>query len=189
MRERHVDAAEIRTERLTILPFARDLALAALRDRAELARRLGGSVADGWPGPDMAQYLPAYTGELAEQPERSAWVRLALRTADRALIGDMGFHGPPDRQGTVELGYSIAPAYRRQGYASEGARALVAWAFAQPQVRRIIARCAPDNPGSIRVLERAGLQHIGMSGEYLLWELRREQYSPNAPMAPHGRET
>ncbi len=188
MQERHAGVADIQTERLTIIPFARDLALAALRDRAELARRLGGSVADGWPGPGIADYLPAYTGELAEQPERSAWVRLALRTADRALIGDMGFHGPPDRQGTVELGYSIAPAYRRQGYASEGARGLVAWAFAQSQVRRIIARCAPDNIGSIRVLEWAGLRQIGMSGEYLLWELRREEYSPGAPAAPHERE-
>ena len=168
------EAAEIRTARLTIIPFARDLALAALRDRAELARRLGGSVPDGWPGPEMTGYMPAYTGELAEQPERSAWVRLALRTADRALIGDMGFHGPPDAQGTVELGYSIAPAYRRQGYASEGARGLVAWAFAQPRVRRIIARCAPDNAGSIRVLEGTGLRQIGTRGEYLLWELQRE---------------
>ncbi len=189
MQERHADAAEIRTERLTIIPFARDLALAALRDRAELARRLGGSVADGWPGPGMAEYLPAYTGELAEQPERSAWVRLALRTADRALIGDMGFHGPPDRQGTVELGYSIAPAYRRQGYASEGARGLVAWAFAQPQVQRIIARCAPDNAGSIRVLEGARLRRVGMRGEYLLWELRREEYSSRGLAAPYERET
>ena len=188
MQERHADMSQIRTERLTIIPFARDLALAALRDRAELARLLGGSVPDGWPGSGIAEYLPAYTGELAEQPERSAWVRLALRTADRALIGDMGFHGPPDGQGTVELGYSIAPAYRRQGYASEGARGLVAWAFAQPRVRRIIARCAPDNIGSIRVLERAGLRHIGMSGQYLLWELRREDYTPGAPAAPHGRE-
>ena len=177
MQERYAGAAEIRTERLTIIPFARDLALAALRDRAELAERLGGSVPDGWPGPEMASYLPAYAGELAGQPERSAWVRLALRTADRALIGDMGFHGPPDSQGTVELGYSIAPASRGQGYASEGARGLVAWAFAQLRVRRIIARCTPDNAGSIRVLERAGLRQIGTHGEYLLWEVRRGEYA------------
>ena len=176
MAERDACVAEIVTERLTIIPFTRDLALAALRDRAELARRLGGGVPGDWPGLEMADYLPAYAEELAGQPERSAWVRLALRTADRALIGDMGFHGPPDEQGTVEIGYSIARAHRRQGYASEGVRGLVAWAFAQPRVRRIIARCEFDNAGSIRILERAGLRRIGTRGELLLWELRREEY-------------
>ena len=165
--------AEIQTERLTIIPFARDLALAALRDRAELARRLGGNVAEGWPGPEMAEYLPAYTEELAEQPERSAWVRLALRTADRALIGDMGFHGPPDAAGTVEIGYRTAPAYRRQGYTSEGVRGLIAWAFGRPEVRRIVAECAPDNAGSIRILEGANLRRVGTRGRMLRWELRR----------------
>ena len=189
MAERDACVAEIVTERLTIIPFTRDLALAALRDRAELARRLGGGVPGDWPGPEMADYLPAYAEELVGQPERSAWVRLALRTADRALIGDMGFHGPPDGQGTVEVGYSIAPAYRRQGYASEGARGLVAWAFAQLQVRRMIARCAPDNAGSIRVLEGARLRRVGMRGEYLLWELRREEYSARGLVAPYERET
>jgi RimJ/RimL family protein N-acetyltransferase len=180
MQERHAGAAEIRTARLTIIPFARDLALAALRDRAELARRLGGIVPDGWPGPEMTGYMPAYTGELAEQPERSTWVRLALRTADRALIGDMGFHGPPDGQGTVELGYSIAPAYRRQGYATEGARGLVAWAFAQPRVRRVFADCLATNPASARVLAKLGLRPIPPQGQYLNWELTAREYAARA---------
>lgn len=163
----------IQTERLTILPFTRDLTRAALRDRAELARLLGGDVPDDWPGPEMASYLPTYARQVEREPERGEWVRLALRTADRALIGDMGFHGPPDAAGTVEIGYRTAPAYRRQGYTSEGVRVLIAWAFGRPEVRRIVAECAPDNAGSIRILEQAGLRRVGTRGAMLRWELRQ----------------
>lgn len=163
----------IQTERLTILPFTRDLTRAALRDRAELARLLGGDVPDDWPGPEMASYLPTYARQVEREPERGEWVRLALRTADRALIGDMGFHGPPDAAGTVEIGYRTAPAYRRQGYTSEGVRGLIAWAFGRPEVRRIVAECAPDNAGSIRILEKAGLRRVETRGAMLRWELRQ----------------
>jgi ribosomal-protein-alanine N-acetyltransferase len=52
-------------------------------------------------------------------------------------------------------------------------QALIAWAFAQPQVQRIIARCAPDNIASRRILEKAGLRQVGEAGEMLHWELYR----------------
>ena len=163
----------IETERLRIVPFTHDLALAALRDRSEVARLLAATVPDEWPGPEMASYLPTYARQVEREPERGDWVRLALRSADRALIGDMGFHGPPDAAGTVEIGYRTAPAYRRQGYTSEGVRGLIAWAFGRPEVRRIVAECAPDNAGSIRILEGANLRRVGTRGRMLRWELRR----------------
>jgi ribosomal-protein-alanine N-acetyltransferase len=163
----------IQTARLTILPLTLDLARAAVRDRAEFARLLDARVPDDWPGPDFAGYLPTLVELLAHDAELSRWVRLAVQTSARLLVGDMGFHGPPNEQCTVEIGYSIVPASRRQGYASEGVQALIAWAFAQPQVQRIIARCAPDNIASRRILEKAGLRQVGEAGEMLHWELYR----------------
>ena len=163
----------IQTARLTILPLTLDLARAAVRDRAELARLLDARVPHDWPGPDFAGYLPTLVELLAHDAELGRWVRLAVQTSERLLIGDMGFHGPPDEQGTVEIGYSIVPASRRQGYASEGVQALIAWAFDQPQVQRIIARCAPDNAASRRILEKAGLRQVGVADPLLHWELPR----------------
>ena len=70
----------------------------------------------------------------------------------------------------VEIGYGITPSYRRQGYASEAARAMIAWAFSCPDVKRVTAECLEDNTGSIRVLENAGMQRTGQEGDMLRWE-------------------
>lgn len=167
--------AIIETPRLRIVPITRAIALAALHDGAELARLLNVTVPDGWPGPDLRDFLPAFAEQLATEPWRAEWVRLAVGRAERAVIGDMGFHGPPDAGGTVELGYSVLPAHRRRGYASEGARALIEWAFDQPTARRIIATCSVDNPGSIRTLEGAGLRRLDEEWGMIRWEVRREE--------------
>ena len=90
---------------------------------------------------------------------------------ERTVIGDIGFHGPPADDGVVEVGFSVVPDYRRRGYASESAKALVGWARQQPAVTSIVAGCDPDNHASIATLERAGFVRLGVSGRELRWEL------------------
>lgn len=107
---------------------------------------------------------------------------LVVHRDDRVVIGDAGFMGPPDASGSVELGYSIVPAYRRQGYAVEAARALLEWALARPDVTRVGAECFPDNAASIRVLEKIGMSLVEQDdqgqdgqrqdGQMLYWERR-----------------
>ena len=94
-----------------------------------------------------------------------------VHAAERTVIGDAGFKGKPGSQGMVEIGYSVLPAYRGQGFATEAARALVDWALAQPEVKRIIAECSPDNVASIRILEKLGMQRREANGGILRWEL------------------
>ena len=89
---------------------------------------------------------------------------------ERTLIGDLGFKGRPNDEGTVEIGYSVLPAYRRRGFAWEAVRALVDWGLAQQEVRRIVAECRVDNGPSIRVLEKAGLRLAQTEGSLLRWE-------------------
>ena len=61
----------------------------------------------------------------------------------------------------VNLSYVIGARFWNRGYATEAVRALCAWAAAQPDVARIWAVCAVDNPASARVLEKAGLVREG----------------------------
>ena len=77
------------------------------------------------------------------------------------LIGNGGFKGPPDDEGTVEIGYSLLPPYRNKGHTTEAVQALVSWAFERPEVARVIAEAQPGNTASIRVLQKAGLDEVG----------------------------
>ena len=88
-----------------------------------------------------------------------------------ALIGETGFHGPPDGPGTVGVGYSIVPAYRGRGFAAEATRALIQHALARPGIRRIIAECLDDNVASIGMLEKLGMRCVGRAGGTLRFEI------------------
>lgn len=163
---------ELRTERLRLVTLTSGLVRLALKDREELGRELQARVPPSWPGADFARMLP----RLADGPDDgpvAAPTRLIIHAADRAVIGEAGFHGPPDRTGTVEIGYSIVPEYRGQGLASEATRALIEAAFASPGIRRIIAECLQDNGASLRVLEKLGMRRTRPAGDTVHFELRR----------------
>ena len=77
------------------------------------------------------------------------------------VIGDIGFHGPPDETGTVEIGYGIVEQYRGRGLAGESAVAICGLAWSRPEVSRIIARTEEGNAASAGVLRHAGFREDG----------------------------
>ncbi len=68
----------------------------------------------------------------------------------------------------AELGYVLARKYWNQGYMTEAARALTAWAFQQPQIYRVYATTSVDNIGSQRVMEKIGMTREGLLRRYIL---------------------
>lgn len=165
--EADAGAGVLRSARLTLVPCTPEIARATLDGPDSLFRLLGTRPSEGWPGPNFAAYLPA----LIADPELGRWAWLILLPAEQVIIGDIGFHGPPDQTGTVELGYVLTPLYHGQGYATEAASTLLDWTLAQPTVRRIIANCDAHNHASIRVLEKLGLRLRRREGDELRWEL------------------
>jgi len=71
----------------------------------------------------------------------------------------------------IEVGYRLAPDAWGRGYATEGARALVRYGFAELGLQRIIGLTHPENAASQRVLQKAGLADAGW-GEYYGRKLR-----------------
>jgi RimJ/RimL family protein N-acetyltransferase len=83
------------------------------------------------------------------------------RRVDGAYVGQAGFADfkrdmTPSIEGLPEMGWLIAPAAQRQGYAGEAVRAALAWADAALAGQEIVAIIDPDNAPSIRVAEAAG---------------------------------
>jgi [ribosomal protein S5]-alanine N-acetyltransferase len=77
----------------------------------------------------------------------------------------------------VTFGYVLAKPLWGRGYMSEALRSVVEWAMGQPEIWRIWGFCDVENPGSARVMEKAGLEFEGV--------LRRFAIHPNIdPVRP-----
>jgi len=62
---------------------------------------------------------------------------------------------------TFELGYVFNKNYQKLGYASEGIKALLDYAFANLGARRVVAMCNPINTSSWKLLERLKFRREG----------------------------
>jgi RimJ/RimL family protein N-acetyltransferase len=59
----------------------------------------------------------------------------------------------------VEVGWRLARAYWGCGYATEGARAAIAWGFETLRLKEIVSFTVPDNKRSRRVMQRIAMTH------------------------------
>lgn len=167
----------VRSSRLSLVPLTAPLIRLFLHDRSELARALDAKVPADWPGSDFEPILPLLLDGFEREPDHEAWDgAIILEGEERVLIGAMGLKGGPDDGGTVDIGYNILPAYQNQGYATEMARALIAWALERGDVHKVVADCLHDNQGSIRVLEKVGMNRLALDGDMIRWSLTKEEW-------------
>nr|WP_240894873.1 GNAT family N-acetyltransferase [Kineococcus siccus] len=89
------------------------------------------------------------TEQVRQDPDDAAWVTGVIWDDDRQLaVGRAGYHGPPDAEGMVEIGYAVDPAHRRRGYARAALEALLQRARDEVAVRTIRVTISPDNTAS-----------------------------------------
>lgn len=160
---------QIRTARLDLRPLKPEAAAALPQQRDLAAELIAARLPDDWPAPDLLDVLPmqAAAGELACF---GVWV--VIEHDSNTVIGDIGFFGPPTSDATVEVGYSIIPARRRRGYATEAGSALINWALEQRGIESVVAGCDPENLPSTRTLERLGFSQTEANETQLRWRLR-----------------
>jgi ribosomal-protein-alanine N-acetyltransferase len=174
----------IETPRLMLVPATAEALQAELVNRDALAAVLGVEVPESWPpehyDADAVRWLLT---ALAEGRAGNGWgfyyvIERSAPGARPRLCGGGGFVGAPDDTGTVEIGYAIVPERQRRGLARETVAAWIAWAFAHPEVTRVIAHTLPGLRPSIGLLEAAGFSYVGphaAAGEAdaVQYELRR----------------
>jgi ribosomal-protein-alanine N-acetyltransferase len=159
-------------ERLVHSEFIAQLGLPNARGAR---RMLAVRFPEEWPGPDALRLIGSWIARREAAGDADPWGdgTFILR-AERLAVGSMGFKGPPDDTGSVEIGYATNASVRGRGYATEMASALSAWALDQPGVRRITAECLAGNRASVRVLQKSGFQVVGRrihdDGVLVCWE-------------------
>ena len=121
-------------------------------------------------GPEIENYLKA----LADDPDLLSWGHwLVVLKTDGQVIGDAGFKGKPNADKEVEIGYGLLEQYWNKGYATETVTGLIHWAFETGEVEKVLAETESDNIGSIRVLEKAGMQKTEETDAMIYWEIKK----------------
>ncbi|MGW3202749.1 GNAT family N-acetyltransferase [Streptomyces sp. NPDC001135] len=163
-----------------VIPAER-VTLVGVRPAAADDLRLGGDGGFGWldGGPyegtrEAASFLLKAYEAGVHRPEFGVFA--LVRHEDGRAVGGIGFHGVPDEDGRVEIGYDLVEGARGQGYATEALRTLADWALAREDVGSLFATVERDNTASQAVLGRAGFVRVseeGDTGGELAYELRR----------------
>jgi RimJ/RimL family protein N-acetyltransferase len=134
-----------------------------------------------------------YLGEGQPLSRGDAWRQLAFiighwqlrgygmwaveETATGRLAGRIGFLNPEGWPG-FELGWTLAREFWGRGYATEGARRALDFAFEEMGRDHVISLIRPDNQASIGVARRLGESLEGsvqlFGGEALIYGISRE---------------
>ena len=103
-----------------------------------------------------------------------------------AFVGRIGFWNPDGWPG-FELGWMLHRQFWGHGYATEGARAALDFAFSRLAQPHVISLIHPKNAASIRVAQRLGerLTHSTevMGKSTLVYQITLEEWQLHAPEA------
>ncbi|HEY5449121.1 MAG TPA: GNAT family N-acetyltransferase [Polyangia bacterium] len=155
--------------------------------------------------PRVMEFFP---GVLSREESRERFARGSARLAERGyglwpveviggspFIGICGLAGPDFTAHftpAVEIGWRLAAEHWGQGYATEAARAVLAFGFEKVGLPEIVSFTTAANVRSRRVMEKLGLQRspgddflhpLIAEGHplrpHVLYRLRREAFTPS----------
>jgi len=181
--------AAVSSDRLDLLPMSLELMEALARGDLKSAQRMVGyRIPADWP--QVMESVLRFRIPLARShPEAQPLLLLAivLRADPEVVVGRLGFHGPVDDDGRLEIGYEVFPAYRRQGYAREAVIAMFQWAQGDPAVLLFRASVSPENVPSLNLVKGLGFIEVGSQwddedGEEALFERPAGEFRSHSPL-------
>ena len=131
-------------------------------DLARASELAGMQLTDFYTSDEITWLWAMRAKQIEADAESENWAASVVVDAEAgAAVGHAGFHAPPDVNGLVEIGYSIDPLVRRQGYARATVAALLARAAAEPAVVTVRASISPTNEASLATIAGYGFEHVG----------------------------
>ena len=110
---------------------------------------------------------------LAKNPDNplfwTMWI--IIDTSKMAIIGAFCFHGAPDENNEIEIGYGTDHIYRNQRYMTEAISAIVNWLKDNTNIRSIKAETDESNIASVRLLTNNGFTRIGTNNALAVFRL------------------
>ena len=147
----------LRTDRLLLRPFAADDlgALHAIHSDEAVVRWLYN---DPRTLNETRELLERKIAGAALRAEGD-WLGAAVTLPDTGdLVGDLSLFWASETHRQGELGFVVHPLHQGHGYAAEASRPMLAFAFEELGLHRVVGRLEPRNTPSARVLEKLGMR-------------------------------
>jgi RimJ/RimL family protein N-acetyltransferase len=135
--------------------------------------------------PRVRKYLPPFPDPTLETMQASVARRMTMerdhghglwaveRKDTGELIGDCGLMLVEGTGPEVEVAYHYKPTAWNNGFGTEAAIAVLAHGFGPIALEHVIAICFPENIGSWRIMEKAGMRYEGTGDYYGLTGLKK----------------
>jgi RimJ/RimL family protein N-acetyltransferase len=151
---------KLETERLVLRPLtALDApTVSRLAGRREIADTTI-SIPHPYSEQQALQWIAGNAGIFAQGKAVVFGIQL---TSEGNLVGTIGLRDIDPEHSQAELGFWIAVGHWGRGYATEAARAVLAFGFEMLELNRIYAHHIVRNPTSGRVLARIGMRQEGL---------------------------
>jgi RimJ/RimL family protein N-acetyltransferase len=108
----------------------------------------------------VREFVQMFLDHQQAQPRIKFQLAVTLKENNQ-LIGNCGIRMETAGATEADIGFELAPQHWSKGFATEAARAIVAFGFTELGVHRIWAHAVADNVGSAKVLEKVGMQREG----------------------------
>ena len=131
-----------------------------------------------WSDPDVTKFMnispftnESQAKEMIQILDKLSQTNKAIRYSmidlkSKEIVGSCGFNSIDFENARAEIGYDIAKICWGMGYAPEGIRALIKYAFEDLQLNRIEAKVEPANLNSIKVLQKLNFTFEGTLRQY-----------------------
>ncbi|GAA0706638.1 GNAT family protein [Paraclostridium ghonii] len=161
----------IHTNRLILIPITLEITKSLINGSSKEVENLGIKCDKKWPTKDTIDILPIINASLEKSKIPTGFETwMIVDKNNKKIIGDIGFHGEPNENGKVEIGFVLVEHEREKGFGFESLNAIMDWLDFQESVKVIKAECLISNKSSARILEKVGFKEVNKDYELIYWE-------------------
>jgi RimJ/RimL family protein N-acetyltransferase len=159
----------IKTDRLILRPFEKsDLdAVLGYLSLPDMQRYLDWKARDS---SEAASAFDAMRKQIRLTRPGDILTLAVVRKQDGTMMGHVALKWTDATAGQAEVRFALAPAFRRQGFASEALEAVLKYGFEKHKFHRVFARTAGHNEASARLLKKLGMRLEAHYREHALFQ-------------------
>jgi ribosomal-protein-alanine N-acetyltransferase len=169
----------LETSRLKLVPLTHEQLLLYKNHPQALAANLNLNYLERQNDPSVIHELAGATNfwlkNTKKHPQQFEWFTTweIILKAENVAIGGIGFSGLPDIEGKSMTGYGLDMRYYGRGIATEALTAMIAWAFQNQDLKKIIADTPIQHVASQRVLLKNNFTESSRDESLIHWTLNR----------------